>query len=68
MTAREWIRRKTHYKNKLKYELIAGGGIIDHVFHRKCCRKNNTLERHLVFNKGRIYVNPLGVMTVYMPF
>lgn len=68
MTARERIYQKIHYKNKLKYELLAGGEIIDLVFYRKHCRKNNTLERRIVFNKGRIYVNPLGIKTIYLPF
>lgn len=68
ITAKEWICRKIHYQNKLRYKLIAGGVIIDLVFHRKCCKKNNTLERQIAFNKGRIYVNPLGIMTTYLPF
>lgn len=68
MTTRKRICRKIHYKNKLKYELIAGGGIIDLIFHRPGGRKNITLERQIVFNKGRIHVNPLGFVTRYMPF
>lgn len=68
MPKRKRICRKIHYKSKLKYELIADGGIIDLFFHRQVCRKYNTLERHIVFNTGRIHVNPLGFVTRYMPF
>lgn len=66
--AKAWIFRKQHYKNKLKYELIYSGYIVDLVSQRKHLRKTQTLLYKMGVNENSLYVNPLGVKTALMPF
>lgn len=68
MNAKKWLSRKRHYKNKLKYELIYSGYVIDLVIQRKHLRKTKTLLYRMEVNENSLYVNPLGVKTALMPF
>lgn len=62
------MKRKHHYYRKLKYELMRGGDRFDYREFRKCLRASETLHGVLQRNKDWLYVNPLGVRSVRMPF
>lgn len=68
ITSHKWLFRKSHYKNKLKYELIYSGYKIDLLKERNYQRKSKTLLYKIQNNENSLYVNPLGVKTSLMPF
>lgn len=68
MNSKKRLSPKRHYKNKLKYELVYSGYVIDLVIERKYIRKTKNLLYRMEFNENRLYVNPLGVKTELIPF
>lgn len=68
ITSHKWLFRKSHYKNKLKYELICTGYKIDLLKERYYQRKSKTLLFTIQKNENNLYVNTLGVKTSFMPF
>ena len=68
MIAKKWLTRISHYKNKLKYELVYSGYRIDLLEQRNRLRKTKTLFHKMRINENSVYVNPLGVKTSLMPF
>lgn len=68
MIAKKWLPRISHYKNKLKYELVYSGYRIDLLEQRNRLRKTKTLFHKRRINENSVYVNPLGVKTSLMPF